>query len=102
MNNSFLALLILLPQCIQEAQYIALQWTMEGRFGAFPSIWKAKSQVIWDSMSKTPIFFVFMQISRCMRVLAKNLHIHTGIGLKVVYTNKHVFLGIFLDHQSIT
>jgi len=63
MNNSFLALLILLPQCIQEAQYIALQWTMEGRFGAFPSIWKAKSQVIWDSMRKPPNLFVFMHIS---------------------------------------
>ena len=35
MNYSFLALKILLLQCIQEGQYIALQREMEGRVQAF-------------------------------------------------------------------
>ena len=51
-------------------------------------IWKAKSQVIQDSMRKNPILFVFMHISWCTWVLAQKLHVHADIALKVMYTNK--------------
>ena len=57
---------------------------------------KAKSQVIRDSMRKTPKLFVFMHISRCTWVLDQKLRVHAGIGLKVAYTHKHVFFGDFL------
>ena len=51
------------------------------------------SQVIWDSMRKTPNLFVFMRISRCTQVLAQNLRVHVDIALKVTYTHKQAFLG---------
>ena len=54
MNYSSLALQIFLLQCIQEVQYIALQYEMEDQIEAFPGIWNAKTQFILDSMRKTP------------------------------------------------
>ena len=49
-------------------------------------IWKAKSQVIWDSMRKNPKTFVFMHISRCTQVLAEKMSVYANIALKVAYT----------------
>ena len=65
------------------------QWRVKSEHSK--GIWKAKSQVIRDSMKKTPNLFVFMHISLCAQVLAQNLHVHMGIGLKVTYTHKQVF-----------
>ena len=45
---------------------------------------------------ETPIFFGFMHISQCMRVLAQKLRIHTSIALKVAYTHKQVFFRDFI------
>ena len=59
-------------------------------------IWKAKSQVIRESMRKNPKNFGFMHISWCTWVLDQNLRIHPSIALKIAYTHKQVFFGDFL------
>ena len=76
------------------------KWRVESK--CFLGIWKAKIQVIWDSMRKTQNIFFFMHISLCAQVFPQNLCVHAGIGLKVTYTHKHVFFGDFLGDQSIT
>ena len=89
MNYSFLALQFIFLQCIQEAQYIALQMGNGGsEFERSQGTWKAKSQVIRDSMRKTPKTFGFMHISRCTWVLAQMFQVHAGVSLKVMYTHK--------------
>ena len=47
-------------------------------------------------MRKTPNFFVFMHIFLCTRVLAQNMRVHMGFGLKVMYTHKQVIFRGFL------
>ena len=70
------------------------QWRVT--FGHSQGIWKAKSQVIRYSMKKNPKTFLFMHISLCTLVLAKNLLRHVSIALKVAHTHKQVFFGDFL------
>ena len=59
-------------------------------------IWKAKSQVIQDSVRKIPKKIVFMHISQCTQVLSQNLCVHADMALKFAYTHKHMFFGDFL------
>ena len=68
MDYSFLTLQFLLFQCIQEAQYIALQRGNGGSFERSQGIWKAKRQDIQTQMRKTPKIFVILHTSRCTRV----------------------------------
>ena len=75
------------------------KWRVESE--RFQGKWKAKSQFIWDSMRKNLKTFVFMHISRYTWFLAQNMRVHADIALKVAYTNKQVFFGDFLGHQSI-
>ena len=74
------------------------QWGVDSEHSQ--GIWKAKSQVIQDSVRKIPKKIVFMHISRCTRVLAQNLCVHTCISLKFAYTNKHVFFGEYLGRKG--
>ena len=69
------------------------QWRVESECSQ--GIWKAKSQVIRDSMRKTPKNIAFMHISRCTWVLAQKLRIHTSIALKVACRYKQVNFGDF-------
>ena len=41
-----------------------------------------------------------MHISQCTWVLAQNMRVHVGIGLKVVYTHKQVFFRDFLGKSK--
>ena len=59
---------------------------MEGQDSSYSEIYEENSN----------FFFVFMHISWCTRVLAQKMCVHAGIGLKFMYTHKHVFLGDFL------
>ena len=69
MDYSFLALNFLLLQCIQEAQYIALQ---RGNGGSNPSDLEAYGmpRVKWfgNTSRKTPKIFGLMHTSRCTQV----------------------------------
>ena len=70
------------------------QWRVKSKCSQ--DIWKAKSEVIRDSMRKNPKTFVFMHISQYTWVLAQKLHVQADISLKVVYTHKQVFFEDFI------
>ena len=97
MDYSFLVLNFLLLSMYPRGSIYSTpnrKWRVECEHSQ--GIWKAKSQVIQDSMRKNPKTFGFMQISRCTWVLAQKLCIHAGIALKAMYTYKQVFSGEFL------
>ena len=74
-----------------------------GNGGSHPSVFQAYGRTrvkLFRTLRKSPKLFIFMHISRCMRVLSQNMHVHSGIGLKVMYTNKQVVFRDFLGSSK--
>ena len=69
---------------------------MKGQVRVFLSIWKAKSQVIWDLLRKTP-FFLFLCTFLDVCILPwSNLCVDMGFSFKVAYSNKQVIFREFI------
>ena len=69
---------------------------MEGRIQAFSRNMEGQESSYSRLCEENSIFFGFMYISRCIRVLAETLRVHMDNALKVGYTHKKVFFGDFL------
>ena len=69
---------------------------MEGRARSFSRRMEGQDSSYSRLYEENSIFFRFMQICQCTKVLAENMRVHAGIALKVAYTHKQVFLGDFL------
>ena len=64
---------------------------MKGRVRAFPGMWKAKSQVIRDSLRKTPNILFLCTFPDVSELKWRNLRVDTSSSLKVAYSNKWMF-----------
>ena len=100
MNYSFLALKCSPPSIHPRGSIYSPSIGNKGQFRVFLSIWKAKSQVIWDLLRKTPFFLFLCTFLDVCRLTWSNLRVQEGFSLKVTYSNKQVFFREFLGSSK--